>query len=269
MTGELQWVGMRKTRNADVDVQHRRRRVLERIAERGEMRIADLADEFDVSLMTMHRDLDELQNRRTIDKLRGVVRSLPAVTMESATRFREQQQMVEKEALAQAAVVEIVPGMTVMLDDSTTLFPLARLIAKTGGVTVVTNSVAIARLAGEDGRVDVVLAGGTYRDQFESCTGPQTIRTLSGIRADLLFASTTAVFEGNLYNPFQEYAEVKLTMFEAAQRRVLVLDHSKFGRTATFNCGHASAYDLLVTDAATPASELSAISTGITVVPPP
>jgi len=39
-------------------------------------------------------------------------------------------------------------------------------------------------------------------------------------------------------------------------RTVLAVDHTKFGRTATYACGRISDYDLLVTDAAAPADEL-------------
>jgi DeoR/GlpR family transcriptional regulator of sugar metabolism len=246
-------------RPSEAAVDQRRQRVLRHVIDNGEVRIDALADRFGVSLMTIHRDLDDLAARQLLRKLRGRVAAFPSVTMETATRFRETMHVAEKELVAAAAFAEVRPGSTVIIDDSTTLLPLARRLVEVERLTVVTNSVRIARILSESDRTEVHLAGGRYHHEFDSCTGADALRFLSRVRADISVTSATAVTGGKLFHPIRDYAEIKETMCESATRNVLVVDHSKFGRTATFAHGDVRSYDLVITDDATALDELDAV----------
>lgn len=248
---------MGRTRPPDAAVEQRRQAILRTVVELGEMRIDDLPKRFDVSLMTVHRDLDDLAERRLVRKLRGRVAAYPALTMETAKRFREGLRVAEKEALCERAVREVVPGQTVFLDDSTTLFPLARRVADLE-LTVVTNSLEVARLVGDRGRAEVIVLGGRYTE-FDSCIGPDVLSALARLCPDVGFASVTAVAGGRLYHPTREYAQLKEAALRAAKRNVLVVDHSKLGKTATYAYGEAGEYDLVLVDDQAPTEEIEAL----------
>ncbi|MFJ3950699.1 DeoR/GlpR family DNA-binding transcription regulator [Streptomyces libani] len=257
---------MASTRSSLAEVDRRRQDVLTHVVEHGEVRIDDLARHFGVSLATMHRDLDQLAERRLLRKERGRAAPFPTLTMETATRFRIGVNHPVKEALCAAVADEIRPGSTVVLDDSTTVFPLADRIARTEAVTVVTNSLGVARLFDETPDTDVTLLGGRYRGEFGSCVGPDVLRGLGRIRADLAVMSAVSVLGGRLFHPIREYAEIKEAMLECAQRSLLLVDHSKFGKTATHAYGDIGHYDRVVTDRGTPAEELTALRRkGVTV----
>lgn len=226
--------------------------------ELGEVRIGDLTERFDVSLMTMHRDLDDLSERRLLRKFRGRVAAYPALTMETAKRFREDLHLPQKEALCALAFGEISAGQTVFLDDSTTLFPLARSLGLVEGLVVFTNSLEITRLVGEEQRNEVILLGGRYTE-FDSCIGPDVLATLRRIRADVALVSAAAIAEGKLYHPVREYAALKETALAAAHRNVLLADGSKFGKTATYAYGDVGEYDLVIVDDGVPEEELEAV----------
>jgi DeoR/GlpR family transcriptional regulator of sugar metabolism len=243
-------------RPSDAEVEQRRQAVLRYVIERGQARIDQLTRRFGVSLMTMHRDLDELTERRLLRKLRGRVEAYPALTMETAKRFRETLNVEVKERLAEVAVGEVCTGTTVFLDDSTTLFPLARKL--TGPLVVITNSLEVARILGDTTGVDVVLLGGRYTE-FDSCAGPETVAALGRTRADIGFVSATALARGRLYHPVRDYADLKTAALRAANRNVLVVDHSKFGKTATHAYGDVGVYDLVITDEKAASDEVSAI----------
>jgi DeoR/GlpR family transcriptional regulator of sugar metabolism len=250
---------MSPARPSEAAVEQRRQEVLRYVIDNGEARIDVLADRFQVSLMTMHRDLDDLASRRLLRKLRGVVTAYPSLTMETATRFREGLNVPEKELIADAVAGEIRPGTTVILDDSTTLFPLARRLVGVTGLTVVTNSFPIAQILGPADGVEVLLAGGRYRHEFDSCTGPDVLRFLSRVRADVACMSAVAVAGGRLYHPIQDYAEIKETICASAGRKLLLVDHAKFGRTATFAYGDVRSHDLVVTDDGAAPAEVDAV----------
>ncbi|MEU9395404.1 DeoR/GlpR family DNA-binding transcription regulator [Streptomyces sp. NPDC048324] len=248
-----------RTRSSHAVVEQRRKAVLRYVAEHGETRIDDLAAHFGVSLMTMHRDLDDLAARHLLRKERGRALSFPALTMEMATRFRESTSLQAKNALCEAVADRIKPGTTVLMDDSTTLFPLVPLLGRLDQLHVVTNSVGLAQRLGSDSSVNITLLGGRYHGDFNSCTGPAVIRALSQIHADLALMSATAILEGRLFHPMTDYVEVKLAMLASAKHAVLLADHSKFGKTATHAYGTVTDYQSVITDTHTPDAELAAI----------
>ncbi|MCW7940591.1 DeoR family transcriptional regulator [Streptomyces hygroscopicus] len=248
-----------RARPSHAVVEERRQAVLRYVAEHGETRIDDLALHFGVSLMTMHRDLDDLATRHLLRKERGRAVAFPALTMETATRFRENSSLAAKEALCAAVADRIRPGSTVLMDDSTTLFPLVPALARLDQLHVVTNSIGLAQRLGSAPAVSVTLLGGCYRSDFNSCTGPAVPRALSQIRADLALMSATAILEGRLFHPLSDYVEVKLAMLASADQTLLLADHSKFGKTATYAYGSVADYHAVITDTGTPEAELTAI----------
>ncbi|GAA0442113.1 DeoR/GlpR family DNA-binding transcription regulator [Streptomyces stramineus] len=240
-------------------VEQRRQDVLRCVTEHGPLRIDDLAVRFGVSLMTMHRDLDDLAGRRLLRKERGRAVAFPALTRETATRFRTGTALAAKTALCAAVTGRITSGMTVLMDDSTTLYPLTDALARLEGLTVVTNSVGIARRLSPAPAVEVTLLGGRYHGEFDSCTGAEVARGLSRVHADLALMSATAVMEGRLFHPLREYADVKEAMLASADRSLLLADHTKFGKTATHAHGTVEAYEAVITDTGTPADQLAAV----------
>jgi DeoR/GlpR family transcriptional regulator of sugar metabolism len=246
-------------RATNADIESRRRAVLARVLEAGEIGIEQLADEFAVSLMTMHRDLDELAQRRLLGKLRGRAVSLPTVTMETASRLRADVQTAEKTVIAEAALDQLPPHGTLLMDDSTTLFPLARRLDECGRYTVATNSIGLARIVAETKGSEVILLGGRYQGTFDATTGVEVLRAVQRLHADVAFMSAVAVSNGRLYHPIQDFAAIKEVMIEAAERHVLLVDSSKFGRRSTHAHGDVRAYDLVITDEATPRAEADAV----------
>ncbi|MFI6793943.1 DeoR/GlpR family DNA-binding transcription regulator [Nonomuraea sp. NPDC050383] len=246
---------MARARATTAGLEERRRAVLARVAERGEMGIAELAGEFGVSVMTMHRDLDALAGGALLRKSRGRAAAVAAVTMEVAPELRRRTRPAEKEALAEVALWELPPRGVILMDDSTTLFPLARRLDERGGYTVVTNSVSVARIVAATEHSQAILLGGDYDGAFDSTTGPEVSRALQRIHADVALMSAVAITHGRLYHPVQKYAAVKEAMLDAARRHLLLVDSSKYGRHAAFSHRDASAYDTVITDSGVPREE--------------
>ena len=103
------------------------------------------------------------------------------------------------------------------------------------------------------------MQGGQYQSDFNSCTGPEIARALSRIKATTALMSATAVHEGRLFHPLREYADVKEAMLAAAERALLLADHTKFGKTATHAFGDITSYEAVITDSGTPDGEIAAI----------
>ncbi|MDP9391606.1 MAG: DeoR/GlpR family DNA-binding transcription regulator [Actinomycetota bacterium] len=237
----------------------RRERMRRRIVQQGFVRIEDLVDEHRVSLMTVHRDLDLLQREGWLRKVRGGATAQPSPVHHGDVRHRAQAMAQRKQEIAQAALELVRPGMSVLVDESTTGLALADLLPSRGPLTVVTNFLAVVNLLAAEERVDLVALGGDYYPAYDAFLGLRTSEALSSLRADLLFMSTTAVTDAHCYHQSQETVAVKRALMAAADRRVLLLDHSKFDKRGLYQLAPLTDFDLVVVDDGTGEARLTAL----------
>jgi DeoR/GlpR family transcriptional regulator of sugar metabolism len=210
--------------------------------------VKDLARMFDVSLMTIHRDLDELEAQGILRKVRGGATPQPSSIFESNVRYRITVARAEKQALANFALTLIEPGQAVILDDSTTVLTLARLVSSVTPLTVLTNSLGVLQELKSVPDLHLVVLGGDYLPRTNSFSGLVCEATIAAMRADVLFMSSMAVSGGVVFQPDQELALVKRAMIGAAARRILLIDSSKFGRVALHRVARLRDFDLVVVD---------------------
>ena len=118
---------------ADVDRQSpalRRDLLRRRVVEDGFARIEDLARQFGVSMMTVHRDLDLLAGEGWLTKIRGGATANPSALLTAGVRQRAAALQAEKAAIAACAAHMLGPGQTVFIDDSTTALALVPHLAE-------------------------------------------------------------------------------------------------------------------------------------------
>ncbi len=228
----------------------RQERIAELVLRQDFVAARDLAFRFDVSLMTIHRDLDELAGQGVLRKVRGGATPLPSSLFESNVRYRMTESVVEKQALARMALTLLEPGQAVMLDDSTTTLALARLLPTLDApLTVITNFLASMRELSQATAIRLIVLGGEYLPSHDSFTGIASQAMLAALRADVLFLSTTAVADGATFQPEPEVAMLKQAMMRSAARRILLIDHCKIGRVALHRLAPLRDFDLVVVDA--------------------
>ncbi|MER0484162.1 DeoR/GlpR family DNA-binding transcription regulator [Streptomyces sp. Edi2] len=246
--------------------EERRRRMRDAVIARGFVRTADLAEQFDVSLMTAHRDLDALQAQGWLRKVRGGATGLPSAQFHGSVAERMATMAQTKQQLARAAATLLVPGQSVLLDDSTTCLLLAHQVAGHTPLTVITNSLpAITTLAKEPG-ISLITLGGAYFPAYDAFMGPHTAEAVRAFRADVLFMSTTAVTNGRCYHTSPETVQVKRAMMESAGRRILVADHTKFTKGGLYALAPLTDFDLLIVDDGLPPDQVRNIRTAGTEV---
>lgn len=230
-----------------------------------------LATRFGVSLMTAHRDLDELQRRGIIRKFRGGVSVQRTSTYEIAATLRRLVAVPQKRAIAAAAHQLVSPGQSVLLDDSTTAASMLDHLLDVEDLHIVTNYLpALSRIAA-DGRSALTAIGGTYDVGHESFLGVAAAASIRGLRVDTVFFSTSSADAHGTYHQEESIVAVKTEMIRSARRRVLLMDSSKLGGTSLHLVTDWSSIDHLVTDTAAPADLLDTLRTrgvAVTVVDP-
>jgi len=226
----------------------RQEHMAEYVLQRGSASAKELAETFGVSVMTVHRDLDELERQGVLRKLRGAAEAQPSSLFESNVRYRIRSAASEKEALARFALKLVEPGQSVMLDDSTTALPLARLLRGKTPITVITNfMMGIEALKGVRG-VSLISLGGEYLPSHDAFTGVVCETAIASLRANVLFMSTSAVADCQALHQEQEIVRTKRAMIASAERRVLLLDHYKLGKAALHQLAPLDSFDLIVVD---------------------
>lgn len=230
----------------------RREAVRRRVADAGFVRVDVLADEFGVSIMTVHRDLDELEERGFLHKVRGGATSAPTATFHGDLPHRMQAESEEKQALAAAALAdEVYAGQVIALDDSTTSLALARLLPRKAPLTVVTHFLPVVRaLAGRPG-IEVIGLGGRYDAAYDSFLGQATAAAAADLRADLLVMSTTAVTDGVCYIQSQDTVITRRALIASSARTVALVDHTKFAKRALHRLVPLADIDRVLVDSAT------------------
>ncbi len=247
--GIFELTGKRSARGSVGRVAERQARLAEHVLEKGSAGIKDLTSLFGVSLITIHRDLDELERQGILRKLRGHVTAQPSSRFDSSVRYRLRTATADKEALARAALAEVRPGDSVILDESTTALMAARLLPEKSPVTVITNfMMAMNELHGVRG-VDLIMLGGEYLPALEAFGGAVCEASLSVVRADVVLMSTSAVSGCFALHQDGEIMRGKRAMMNSAKRRVLLVDHTKFDKVALHRLAHLSEFDLVVVDA--------------------
>jgi DeoR/GlpR family transcriptional regulator of sugar metabolism len=246
--GERDVVGRAAAGTTSLLPEQRQERIAELVLKQPFVAAKDLAERFDVSLMTIHRDLDELEAHGVLRKVRGGATPQPSSLFESNVRYRLTVASEEKQALARAALAHIEPGEAVLIDESTTGLALARLLPGRVPLTVITNSLSVMQELRTVRDIKLIVLGGDYWPRHEAFCGLACEAAVSALRADILFMSTTAISDGVAYQPDQDMAIAKRAMIAAAARRVLLVDHSKFGRVALHRLAPLTDFDLVITD---------------------
>lgn len=228
----------------------RRERLRRIVSARRAVRVEDLRTELGVSVATIRRDLDELQEGGALRRVHGGAVSVDVRPVEALFDAKAAEHAAEKRRIARRAAELIEPGETIYLDSGSTCLELARLLVGRTDVTVVTNSLpAVAELAARGSRV--VAIGGEVRPLSQALVGPMTRLLLEELFVDRAFMGTFGLsLEAGLTTSDPAEAYTKELALSRAHQVVLLADSSKLGTRSFAHAGRLDQIDVLVTDAA-------------------
>jgi DeoR/GlpR family transcriptional regulator of sugar metabolism len=232
--------------------ERRQQAILEELERSGSVTVAVLSRSLEVSDMTVRRDLEELSARNLLRKVHGGAVPVPKAAAEPHFVQKQKLHRAEKRAIARAALEFVKDGDTVAFSAGTTTWQIAEALTRNrGSLTFITNSTNIALTLQENGWENIVLSGGMFRTPSDALVGPFADRTLRTLNADVLFLGVHGIHpDAGLTTPNVAEAETDGRLVEAAQKVVVVADHSKLGVVALAKIAPLSKVDVFVTDAA-------------------
>jgi DeoR family glycerol-3-phosphate regulon repressor len=228
----------------------RRTAIVATVSRERVVRVSDLAEQFGVSLVTVRRDIEALDDAGLVQKIHGGAKLPGGVsTHEPGFELKSTLGTLEKQAIAREALLLVKEGMAVGLSAGTTTWALAKELSARKNLTVVTNSVKIADVFQEGGsRVSVILTGGE-RTPSDALVGPIATQSVRSLHLDLLFMGVHGVdADAGFTTPNLLEAEMDRALIEAARKVVVLADHSKWGTVGISTIAAMEEVDEVISD---------------------
>ena len=224
----------------------RRERLLSTLERDNVVQLAEAAAALGVSVMTVRRDLADLEGEGLLRRVRG-----GAISVIGPRPFGERQSEHSraKEVIAEKAMALVPRFGSIALDASTTVGTLAERLGPRSGLTIATNSYpTYAVMKGTSG-VTPILIGGETEETTDTFVGPLAVQAAESLRYLRFFASASAIDSdfGTTEVSLAE-AQMKRAFFRVSKDLVLCIDSSKLQQQSTAASFELSRASLLITE---------------------
>lgn len=227
-----------------VDLRHAE--MLALIRERQEVLVEELSEAFDISTMTVRRDLQALEEKGKISRFHGGAAASFSPDAEGKSRVSLCRQMIARYA---ASLVQ--DGETLLINGSNTALGLLNYAGSKHLSVFTNNGLAVGRRF-PDG-VEVQISGGLIRGAQHILTGDLAMRNLMDVRADKAFLGCTGISpDGEILCDIPSELGLNETMIEHADRYYILADHTKLGRTSAYASFHLEKKGCVITDEGAP-----------------
>lgn len=210
--------------------------------------VSELAKKFNVSAMTIRRDLSKLEVQGIITTTYGGATLNAGVSSEPSFHMKSGLAKQNKIQIAYEASLLVNDGDSIFIDCGTTPFEMVKFLLDKQ-ITIFTNSWKVISAIHDFSKVKVILAPGMYDPISEGALSSSTIAFLENYSVDKAFISTQGVdITKGISVPTDNDAEVKKAIMKCAKYKILMADHTKFGHTFMAKHGQLSDFDIIITD---------------------
>lgn len=227
----------------------RRQLIMDKIKQDKKVYVSELSQLFRVTEETVRRDLEKLEGDNLLRRsYGGAVLNEQKASEDLSFLKRSTINSETKEYIAQKAQNLISDGDTIMVDSSTTCLALLHHLQNHQDITIITNSIRLA-YDFSTSPFRIISTGGSLRANSMALTGSATCTALERYYADIALISCKGIHEQlGVMESNEEESVVKQVMLAQAKKSLLLIDSSKFDKTAFVKTCELSAIDTLVTD---------------------
>ena len=228
---------------------NRQRDILQLLMLDNTMSVKDLAEKLDVSLVTIRRDLDTLQQQGLVKKFHGSVMICKQDSPVTLFNLSLEKNNVQKRAIASVAASLIQPNNVISIDASGTTYCVADYLPSEFPVKVITNHLLAAMRFLSCPNVEVIQIGGTLSPTTISATDYFAVQFCKDFHTDIAFLSSSSFCMPNgSFDLISAFLEIKKTFLSITNRVVFMADSSKFNKTALFVSVPIERIDTIITD---------------------
>ncbi|MBN2322285.1 MAG: DeoR/GlpR transcriptional regulator [Spirochaetes bacterium] len=229
----------------------RRYEILALIERSGEVRIHDLAKLFDVTEMTIRRDLNRLSELGFIKRIHGGAEAGKKEDMlfHITVKGRTVEYIEEKRQIGEKAVRFVEAGKLIFIHGGSTTLELARRLPEEVNLQVMTNSLQVMEVLSEKENVDLLCTGGILNRISNTYYGPHSELLLDNTNIDILFMGSNGVSITNGLSEFDfNVASLKKKIIERSKLKILLVDSHKFNVERSSSYARIEDFDVVITD---------------------
>jgi DeoR/GlpR family transcriptional regulator of sugar metabolism len=240
-----------------VEVQERRRALLDAMQRDGEIQVRQLAADLGCSEMTIRRDLDALSRDGAIRRVHGgAVRAVSLRRDEPPYALRALVGLDAKQRIGRAAAGLVADGETVILGGGTTALEVARAL-RGRPLTVMSLGLRAQLELADDPAVRLIAPGGDVRPGELSVTGELAEIAFERLRFDTFVLGCCGIdVRDGVTTHLPSDASVQRAAVRSARRTIVIADESKLGAVTFGHVCDLDAVEWLVTDAPASASSV-------------
>ena len=200
-----------------------------------------------VSLMTIHRDLDALADAKLIAKVRGGARTIRH-GQDLTFEVRSRENLTGKAKVAERAARLLNGQSCVFLDSGTTSLALARLV-QNSCAKIITTGPNIALSLAHTAAPDVAMCPGNLNKANLTVSGHSTLQFLDNINIDLAFIGVSGYGDiAGFTCGKEDEMMVKRHVISRARKTIILCDETKFNRLMPFTFARLEDVDVVVLD---------------------
>ena len=237
----------------------RRSQIVELITRQKTVTNAELMERFGVSIETVRRDLDYLEQQGVLRKVYGGAAINISLSAEPEYTSRAQANFQQKNAIAQEAAKLIHPGDTVYLGVGTTVQAMVQYMKNIGPITVFTNALRTAVELSDIPDCTVILPGGQLRARELTLSGFPAEENLVHFNVDKAFIGIGGITENGITDFHIGEARLHRQLVLNARQAIALADSSKLGVRAMNNVCTLDQIHLVITDGDARRQEVKAL----------
>ena len=244
----------------------RHERILEMLRRDRTVEVSRLAEALGVSAVTIRTDLDALDRRQLLRRIRGGAMAVQPARFERPLDLPSQSFAAEKERIGAMAARMVRDGETIILDAGSTAVAMALALPDDlRDIVVVTSSLDVAIALHPHPGVTVIVTGGRLKKtgrnrRSHSLIPPFGTLLLQQLNADCAYLCCAGIdADRGFTNAHFEEVEIKRAMIAAARRVVVLGDHGKIGHVAGARFATLPEVTTLITDSDAPPADVQAL----------
>lgn len=229
--------------------EERQELILNMLRDSRQVTVAELSERFDVSDVTIRRDLRELAEHGYVKRAHGGAIATPGGPTTPPVIRRMNHERQYKEAIAQATTQLIQDGDAIFLGAGSTTAHVARRLVHHKDLTVVTNALNIANEFSATVEVTVVVTGGILYKPELSLIGHIANQALREVLVDKVIIAIPAIsLEAGLTNDYMPEVMTDRAILEMSDELIVVADATKFGKVESALVAPLERITTLITD---------------------
>lgn len=236
----------------------REKPILDLVNQLGKISINTLANELNVSVETIRRDLNKMHNKELIYRVHGYALSRKTADLGNSFVYRQNISSDAKKLIAQNIVEYVYEGAVIGLDASSSSWYLSKIIPNIP-LTIVTNSMHnVNVLAGKD-KIKTIATGGSFSAKYSAFYGPLAERNLANLHLNICFFSSVGIDEnGDIWDSNEYNSSIKQKMIASASQVILLVDETKINCKSLVKICNVKDVDIISTNGDIPAKLKSA-----------